>query len=565
MERFLAGAWRARGPAPLHMDVAVARIWRALRAHERIVVYGDFDCDGITSCALLTVVLRVLGGNVESYIPRREDDGRGLNVAAVRALAGQQTSLIITTDCGTANVAEVELARDLGMDVVVTDHHPPRGPIAPAHAVVNPQQAGDQSIDKDLAGVGVAFRVVEALLTDAQADLSAEEVNRHLTSVLDLVAVGTIADIVPLSPMNWALVRAGLARLAEMPRPGLRALLPGGGGPSDVPLFAEVARDVSFAVAPRLNAGGRLGQPMLPLGLLVTEDAAEVAELAEQLELLNQQRQRGTEAIVTEAREQALTRLGLARDTGAPPADQPTTEGAASPTVLVAMSDDWSLGLLGLAAGRLAEEYHCPAFVIRHGDTECRGSGRAPRGFDLGAALAECATLFTRFGGHAQAAGFTFPTERLNDFEAFLRERFSRSRTTYNAPAADAGVPQAADASPIEVDCRLPLHRVVSDVYDSIDSLAPFGPGWHEPRFHCARVRVLRCWRSGPEGRNLRLTLQQGKTELVASWPRQGHLCDHLRMEHAPVDLIYTIRAYRRRNDDTLAIEPVIITMARTR
>lgn len=533
---FLAGDWRSCGPAPLHLARAVERIRHAIRDGEHIVVFGDFDCDGVTSCVLLTQTLGALGANITQHVPQRDDDGRGLNIEAVRQLAERGASLIVTTDCGTANVAEVELAGSLGMDVIITDHHPPHGPLAPAYAIVNPRQDGDESPEKDLAGVGVAFRLAEALLAGTPAG---EEL---LPQLVDLVAIGTVADVVPLTQTNWALVRAGLAQITAAPRAGVRALLEMARlRPGDV-----VVRDVSFALAPRINACGRMGRPDLAVALLLANDPAEAERLAREVEALNVQRQSVTEGVVIAAREQAAAQL------------------ATNMSVVITQGDHWPLGVLGLVAGRLADEYHRPAFVISREGLECRGSARGPSGTDLGEVLAARADFFTRFGGHAQAAGFTLPTDALPALLAYLTEHFSGQEKT-SAETEDGD--ERRDAAPVAVDCRLPLRRLEpgSDVYADLEALEPFGVGFAEPVFLCPGARIMSCRRSGLNGRTLRLRLGHGGTIRELVWSRQGDLCEPLRaaLNDLPlVDVAYTLRRYSRATTGVPEWLPHIETLA---
>lgn len=577
---YLDADWRAARPALPDLEKAAERIVRALHDHEHIVVFGDYDCDGLTSCALLALFLRTAStnANVEPYVPTREDDGRGLNLAIVRELAARGVRLIVTTDCGTANVAEVELARNLGVDVIVTDHHPPLGAVAPALAVLNPHLETTPTQQRDLAGVGVAFRLAQALAAQLSRDglwpPDGSSARGLLASLLDLVAIGTIADVAPLTPDNWMLARAGLKRLRDAPRPGLRALLESAGLRRD----DVSARDVSFALAPRLNASGRLGQPMVAVQLLMSDDVAAARELAAQLEGLNVKRQRITETILAEARRQiggqiaAHAQGGLA--TSAVPAAQ-----SGPPAPVIAVGENWPLGVLGLVAGRLSEEFHRPAFVISCGEHESRGSARARGGARLGELLAARPDFFRRFGGHAQAAGFTLATGDLDAFLAYIRERLAAPPPQVsplpNAGAADdemetdAADTDTGETDKIVVDCRLPLWRVVPEVYEAVRALEPFGSGFAEPLFVCRGVRVTRVWRSGAEGGNLRLALREDRgtgpaCERAATWARQGHLHDAVRaaLPTLPaLDVVYSLSAYRRRPDGPPDIIPRIVTV----
>jgi single-stranded-DNA-specific exonuclease len=538
---FLAADWRsgARHTLP-DLERAAERLLQASVVGERVVVWGDYDCDGMTSCALLVEALGHLGVRAEPYVARREDDGRGLNLQQLPLLAAAGTRLIVTTDCGTANVDEVQQAHALGMDVIVTDHHPPHGDIAPAYAVVNPHCAPvipGETRDTDLAGVAVAFRLAEALFEHAGSHAGRDA----LEGLLDLVAVGAIADVVPLTAANWALVRAGLARLNGAPRPGVRALLQR----AELTPGAVTSRDIAFAVAPRLNAAGRLGSPLLAVRLLTTGEPDEAAALALEVEALHQERQQLTEVVYAAARAAALAELA---DDGA--------TGARS--VVIAVGAGWHQGILGLAAGRLAEEFHRPAFVISRDDAsgEYRGSARAPHGVNLGALLAEQALLFRRFGGHAQAAGFTLLAADLPALLTHLRQRRPASVRAEDAAGQVIPVSEGADdpGAPhdlpggIVADCRLPFRRLVPEVFAAVQSLDPYGPGFAEPVFVCPSAYIIGCWRSGAGGKTLRLRLREGAIERIAFWPRQGDLCEPLRValpQLPPVAVVYSLAAGR--------------------
>ncbi len=535
---FLATSWRRAASGLPDLDRAVERILRARDRDEVVVVWGDYDCDGMTSCALLVEALRRVGVRAEPYVALREDDGRGLNREKLPELVASGTQLILTTDCGTVNVDEVAAATELGIDVIVTDHHPPHGPLAGAYALINPHLAPQGSADTDAAGVAVAFRLAEALFTRAELP----DTEAALDGLLDLVAVGTIADVVPLSRTNWALARAGMQRLNTEPRPGLRALLNlAGHSPGTVN-----SRDVAFSIAPRLNAAGRLGMPLLSVRLLLAGDAASAGGLAAELETLQQERQRLTEIVHAEARAVAMHAQGTTSEP------------------LIALGDGWPLGILGLAASRLVDEFHRPAFVIsRDMETgECRGSARGPKGVDLGASLAEVATLFRRFGGHAQAAGFTLAAADLPALLEHLRhplrhpvtrdaglesqaenigdEQDASERSDSNAARGDGE--HMDDA--IAVDCQLPLRRLVPEIADVVRSLEPYGTSFPEPIFISSPVRIVGFWRSGPGGKTLRLRLREGDAERVAFWPRQGELYDVLQAAMptlAEVSVVYSL------------------------
>ena len=515
--------WGASGALP-GQEEATQRLARAVATGEAIVVYGDHDCDGITSCAILTLALRAAGARVTPYIPRRDDDGRGLNDEAVRQLAQDGARLIVTTDCGTANVAEVALARSLDIEVIITDHHPIHGELPADCVIVNPWRAEKRSIRDDLSGAGVAFRLAESLLR-AQAP---ERAGATIEDLLDLVAVGVIGDIVPLTRECWGLARAGLERLRSAPRPGLRALLERAG----VAWRQMTDRDITYVIAPRLNAAARLGEPATALDLLLCEDEESATRLSARLEELNQERQRVTEELMLTA--QGMVEAQLARD------------GEATPALISATSDGWPFGLLGLVASRLAERHGSPAVVISRDGAEARGSARAPEGYNLGEALAARALIFRRFGGHARAAGFTLPATEVEGLLDDLRQRLTIQRDAL-------ALARATDGDPLPVDLRLPLNRLVPRIYHEQQKLAPFGPGFPAPMYIALGVRVLGCWRSGAEGRNLRLRVRDATAERVFFWARQGDLCDTLRSRLAALpmlDLIFTLDAFVRPTGD---------------
>ncbi|HEX9036110.1 MAG TPA: single-stranded-DNA-specific exonuclease RecJ [Ktedonobacterales bacterium] len=521
---FLEAGWRASGPLP-DQDAAVSRLIQAIETGVAITVYGDHDCDGITSCAILTLALRDLGANVTAYIPLRDDDGRGLNDEAVRQLSARGARLIVTTDCGTSNVAEVALAHELGMDVIITDHHPVHGDAPVDCAIVNPWRASERSTRDDLSGAGVAFRLAEALLQSIAPDRAGV----ILEGLLDLAATGIIGDIVPLTRESWGLARAGLARLRTAPQPGLRALLERAG----VAWRQITERDITYVIAPRLNAAARLGEPSTALELLLATDAARVIQLAERLEELNQERQRITEEIMRDA--QAMVESSLAQGD------------AREPGALVsAIKDGWPLGMLGLVASRLTERYGRPSVVISREGAEARGSARAPEGYDLGQALAARAPIFRRFGGHARAAGFTLPSSEVGALLSDLERRLAAQRDAL----AQA---RAADGDPLAVDLRLTLNRLAPRIYHEQQALAPFGPAFPAPTYIAMNVRILGCWRSGSEGRNLRLRARDSGADRVFFWARQGDLCDVMRplLTTLPaLDLIFTLDAFIRPTGD---------------
>jgi single-stranded-DNA-specific exonuclease len=418
-------------------DRLLARIRAARDRGERILVFGDFDADGLTGLAIMTLALRRFGVEVVPYVPSRLDEGHGLSLAAIEAAVEARATVIITVDCGSTSVAEIAVANERGLDVIVTDHHrvPPVTPAA--LAIVNPHRPDATYPDRRLAGSGVAFKVAQLLLADEPGGPAAA------LDFADLATIGTVADVAPIVGENRAIARLGLERVRRAPRPGIAALLE----------RARIAPDavdletVSFAIAPRLNAAGRVGEALEAARLLLAEDPAGAAAHADALEAANLTRRDLMKSAVGEARLVAPDATG-----------EPAT----------VIRGPWSVGIVGLVAARLAEERGQPAVVGAELGDIVRASCRSDGSLDLGAALERCADLFIRFGGHAGAAGFELPAERWDAF----RERFM-SIAQETAPAD----PRVS----IAIDLALPATAVDYDLYRELARLAPFGPGNPDP------------------------------------------------------------------------------------
>ncbi len=478
---------------------AVARLRQALVRREMIAVYGDYDADGLTATALLVEVLAALGAHVVPYIPHRTEEGYGLHCEALTRLRQQGVTLVVTVDCGTSSAAEVKHAAGIGLDVVVTDHHEVQAPLPPATAVVNPKVPHCGYPFRQLAGVGVAFKLAQALVLDAAPErLAAME-----AQCLDLVALGTVADVVPLLGENRLLVRRGLRALNETRRPGLLALAAAAG----LRMGALDEGDISYGLGPRLNAAGRVDDAWVAYRLLTAPSAAEALSLAQTLEERNAQRQRLMEAGLRRARELAA----------AYPNDVP---------ILVLDDGLFAAGVAGLIAAKLAEERYRPVVVLERGAEVSRGSARSIPELDISAALAQCADLLERFGGHPLAAGLAVATANL----PALRDRLSAV-----AGRELAGV----DLVPVlAVDVELPLAQVNQHVYDSLALLPPFGLGNPQPLFLARRVRVREVRAVGRDGGHLRAVLEDGDVQQVALWFRRGDLAASLPRE---VDVVYTL------------------------
>ena len=453
------------------MDLAVARIQSALEQQETIAVYGDYDVDGITATCLLTDFLRRQGANVVFYIPDRMEEGYGLSHQAVEFLHGQGVSLIITVDCGITAVTETIHAAELGIDVVITDHHECKEVLPNAVAVVNPHRTDCQYPFPCLAGVGVAFKLVLALGgPDRRREL--------LTEYADLTAIGTIADVMQLTGENRAIVRFGLQSLKHTRRPGLRSLIHEAGA-DDKPLTAST---IGYTLAPRINASGRMGCASMAGELLLTEDPVRAEELARKLCALNRERQ-SIEGAIYEECVARLDRMG------------------GSHSVIVLANENWHQGVVGIVASRLAEKYSCPAFMICLQDGNGKGSCRSFGGFNLFAALEQNGELLEDFGGHELAAGFTIREENIDEFRARMED------------AVLARTGGEAMISILHADAQITDPSLLSqENVDSLSLLEPFGAGNPKPVFVLSGAAVLSMFEVGG-GRHLKLRLRsQGAT-----------------------------------------------------
>lgn len=520
-------------PDPLlliDMDRALARVQQALRAREHITVYGDFDADGVTSAALMTRALHRLGqpeDRLSAYIPSRLQGTRGLSREAIDLLKTRGTSLIITTDCGSSDVEEVGYAQGLGLDVIITDHHHPPAQLPQATAMINPWRPDCTYGERYLCGVGAAFKLAQALYRHAGYE---EEV----WDLLDLVAIGTVGDVAPLLGENHTLVRAGMQRLNQTRNPGLRALIqvvrlqPG--------RIRE--RDISFVLAPRINAAGRMKDAALAFRLLTTDDSAEAAALATELEQLNLSRQQQTEDLMKLVREQAQLQTG-------------------KQVILVyGEQEHWPEGIIGLVAGKLAEEIQRPVFVLSRGAEVSRGSARGPENFNIILALqAARPQLFERFGGHAQAAGFTIANANIAELHEHLLNWRSESLPSNGVDAPEeapvensedlngtsAEVETAANLASRKVDLLISRPELVNlETLEKINRLAPFGSANPEPVLRLDGLRLVRRWTSGREGRHLSLRLRANNLTFNGMLPRGGARAETLK-EGMQVQILFSL------------------------
>ena len=476
-QRFLA-AGLADLPDPFSMkgmEAAVARLVRAVEGGERIALYGDYDVDGVTSTALLAGLLRACGADVLTYVPHRLVEGYGLNSAAVERLAGQGARLLVTLDCGITSAPEVRAAAALGVDAVVVDHHTVPIELPAAAAILNPHQPGCGYATKDLAAVGVAFALAMALrkALRERGRFGGTRPEPNLREALDLVALGTIADVVPLVGANRVLVRWGLEALATSRRPGIRALKRVAG----IADGAEIsAGQVGFRLAPRINAAGRLDDAGRGVRLLLEDDPSRADALARELDRENQARQEIERTILDEALHDASARV------------------QAGARGLVLARDGWHAGVVGIVASRIVERFHRPAVLVALGEAEGKGSGRSIEGFHLHDALAACATHLARFGGHRHAAGLTIARERLPAFrEAFEAHAASLLRDEDLVPRC-------------RIEGWVEERQLDEGAALALAKLGPYGAGHPEPVFALcgppARARTV-----GAGGAHLKLTL----------------------------------------------------------
>lgn len=460
------------------MEMAVGRIRRAIRDRELMEIHGDYDVDGTTSTVILKRAIEMAGGTVDFQIPNRFRDGYGMHAGKVEAAAAKGVKLIISVDTGIRAGAVVARARELGLDVIVTDHHLPEGELPPALAVINPNRPDCSYPDKGLCGVGVAFKVVHALL--GSLDWSREKLQRVLASFLKIVAIGTVADVVPLTGENRVIVRHGLRGLREVRNPGLRALL-------NVAEFRDgqipSATQIAFRIAPRINAAGRMEDARDVVELFLTDDLAKARLLAEKLHLLNADRQQEEAGIIEEV-------LAACES-------EPVTDCHAA---LVFCAPSWHRGVLGIVASKLVERFHRPVFVLSEEGGIAQGSGRSIPAFHLLNAMDSMPDLFIKYGGHHHAAGLTMDAARLPEF----RDRFNQYAAT---------ILSAADFCPtVELDACLAVTDLNENVYRDVQQLAPFGNCNPEPLFGVmnAEVASAAVWKE----KHMKLILKQDRRVL---------------------------------------------------
>ncbi len=490
------------------MHQAIARIYRALLSGEKIAVFGDFDVDGISSTALLKEGLGALGADTVIHIPHRLKEGHGLNFAALEHLRQRGASLVITVDCGVTGVDTVKKANKKGLDIIITDHHVPLEELPPALAVIDPMRVDSKYPFRELAGVGVAFKLLQALYIN----MGKEE---QLENFFDLAALGTVADMSPLLGENRYLVRRGLELLNAAPRLGISQMA----ALANKDTGSLSAEDISWVLAPRLNAAGRLEDAMASYDLLTTNLPSEAYRLASLLEETNAERQKLTASALANARKQVLDK-GIS-------------------DILITSDNGYAGGILGLVAGKLSNEFYRPSIAIRIGDRYSSASCRSIPEFDIMQAVSNCSSLLSRYGGHSQAAGFSLLTQNLPRLEQQICQIASEKLG-------------GLDLKPhIDIDAEVRLDSLAGETFSTLQMLAPFGKGNQLPVFVSRSVKVTDCQPMGNNGNHLRLKLKQDK----ASWEAVAFgLGDCLPKMQPSIDIVYNVEMNKWRGEENLRL-----------
>jgi len=478
------------------MHHAVNRVYKALLSGEKIAVYGDFDADGITATALLVQGLSELGGDVVPYIPHRMQEGYGLRIPALEKLHNQGVTLVVTVDTGITAFAEIEKAHKMGMEILVTDHHVPLDQLPPASIIVDPKRTDSTCPFKEFAGVGVAFKLLEALLSGG----GHEEL---LNSSMELVTLGTITDMSPLISENRHWVKSGLRLLSKTRRVGLIELMNVAG----IEKSKLTTDTISYQIGPRLNSAGRLDDAGTSYQLLVTQDHTQARILATDLENKNKERQRLVAETYDKARRQIL-------------------EDGADRAILMASDADYPPGVIGLVAGRLADEFYRPVILFKIGADSCRGSARSIPEFDLMEALKTCHHLLTKYGGHARAAGFNAHIRDMQQLQKRLRSLAEEQLT-------------GLDLRPhIDIDAEVSLSAFAGGTFEEMRQLEPFGMGNPAPIFLSRKVEVVEQKLVGSQNDHIKLKLRQDGIVWDTMGFRMGNYLGELARH---IDIVYSV------------------------
>lgn len=493
------------------MDKAVQRIRRALANGEKITVYGDYDVDGITSCCMVVRTLREMGGNVDYYIPSRLDEGYGLNCRAIEDIYKSGTTLIVTVDNGINSHEEINFAKNLGIDVVVTDHHEPQAIVPDAVAVVNPKQIDCKYPFKNLAGVGVALKLVMAL-----TDYDEQSIKKNL----DLAALGTVADVVPLIDENRIIVKNGLTALDNTSNKGLRAMK----SMLKLTSFFDDTTKISYILAPRLNAVGRIANADVAVELLLTEDEEKALNLVHSLETVNQERQSMESHILNNAKQIIEQDNNFDHY-----------------KVLVLSSPDWHPGVIGIVASKLMDMYHKPCILIAEDGSEGKGSGRSFSGFNIFNAISRLSHLLERFGGHEYAVGLSIKVDNIPDFRQQINE------------IADNMMGSWDEAPSLNIDIELKDEDLSMDLAKQIQLLAPFGYGNPKPVFVSKNFTVDKAWTVGNQDKHLKLLLKRPFQKVQGIGFNLGNMKSVL--EYAPtIDAAFNLEINCWRDEEQLQL-----------
>ena len=510
IEPFLAVDHRLEGNPFLLPDIskAVSRIYKAVLSREKVAIYGDFDVDGVTATVILVEGLSRLGAAVIFHIPDRFSEGHGLNVSALEKLHAQGANLVITVDCGVTDLTEVKQAQEMGMDVIITDHHIPLESLPRAVAVVDPKRKESVYPYPDLAGAGVAFKLLQALF-------HRDNKEKWLARFLDLVALATVTDLAPMVGENRYLVKAGLRELNNSSRVGIQEMVKLAG----LKMGELDSRDISWVLGPRLNATGRMNNASTSYQLLTTQSPEEARLLALELEEKNVERQKLTTEVLSRAREKLATKLHL--------------------PLLIESNESYSIGVIGLVAGKLVDKFYKPVIIISLGSELCQGSCRSIAEFNIASALENCRDLLTAFGGHPLAAGFTVPRRNL----AQLEERL--------ISLAEDQLGHLELRPEIVIDAELPLTVLAGDTFNLIQRLSPFGRGNPQPTFFSRQVEVIECRNFGKRGEWLRLKLRQGNV----TWQAVDFESRRAKEEiPSHIDIVYNLEKSRWNGEEVLGL-----------
>jgi single-stranded-DNA-specific exonuclease len=507
---FLSVDHRLEGNPFLLPDIsrAVNRVYKAVLAREKIAVYGDFDVDGVTAVVILVEGLSRLGAEVIPYIPDRVNEGHGLKISALEKLQAQGANLVITVDCGVTDLTVIKQAQNMGIDIIITDHHIPLGSLPRAVAVVDPKRKDSVYPYPDLAGAGVAFKLLQALFHKDSRE-------KWLARLLDLVVLATVTDLVPLVDENRYLVKEGLRELNNSSRVGIQEMVKLAGlKPGELD-----AEDISWVLGPRLNAAGRMNNASTSYQLLTTQSSEEAHLLALELEEKNAERQKLTSEVLSRAKEKLAAKLHL--------------------PVLIEGDESYSIGVIGLVASKLVDEFYKPAIIINLGPELCQGSCRSIAEFDIAAALAKCQDLLTAFGGHPLAAGFTVARRNLTQLEQRL----------VNLATDQLGHLELRPE--LVIDAELPLTVLAGETFNLIQKLSPFGWGNPQPTFLTRQVEVIECRNFGSQAEWLRLKLKQGNATWQAvdfkSQKKQAEIPSH-------IDIVYNLEKSHWNGEEVLSL-----------